>query len=304
MAARESLTVTDNRTGKQYELPIENGAIHTADLRQIKTGADDSGLMGYDPAFTNTATCKSRITYIDGDKGILRYRGYPDRTAGGEEQLPRDRVPDRQGRAARRQTLRRVEAQHHAPHDGAREHQEVHGRAIRYDAHPMGMLVGTIGAHVDVLSGRQAHRRHRVAPTADASADRQAADAGGVCLPPQPRVALRLPGQRAELHRQLPRHAVQDDRAEVQAESGARAGAGDPVHPARRPRAELLDQRHARGRQFAGGSVLGGRRRGRGALRPAARRRQRGGHPHAEGDRLGRAACPTPSRRSRPARGG
>ncbi|MGI8732358.1 MAG: citrate synthase [Pyrinomonadaceae bacterium] len=73
----DTLTVTDNRTGKQYELPIENGTIKAMDLRQIKSAPDDFGLMTYDPAFMNTASCKSRITFIDGDKGILEYRGYP-----------------------------------------------------------------------------------------------------------------------------------------------------------------------------------------------------------------------------------
>ena len=73
----ETLTITDNRTGKQYELPIENGTIKAMDLRQIKTADGDFGLMTYDPAFMNTASCKSRITFIDGDKGILEYRGYP-----------------------------------------------------------------------------------------------------------------------------------------------------------------------------------------------------------------------------------
>jgi citrate synthase len=76
-ANRNTLTVTDNRTGKQYELPIDNGAIRAVDLRQIKTGDDDFGLITYDPAFMNTASCKSTITYIDGDKGELEYRGYP-----------------------------------------------------------------------------------------------------------------------------------------------------------------------------------------------------------------------------------
>jgi citrate synthase len=75
--SENSLTITDNRTGKQYELPIENGTIKAMDLRQIKSSDDDFGLMTYDPAFMNTASCKSRITYIDGDKGILEYRGYP-----------------------------------------------------------------------------------------------------------------------------------------------------------------------------------------------------------------------------------
>jgi citrate synthase len=73
----DTLTITDNRTGKQYEIPIENGAIRATDLRKIRQSDDDFGLMTYDPAFQNTASCRSRITFIDGDKGILLYRGYP-----------------------------------------------------------------------------------------------------------------------------------------------------------------------------------------------------------------------------------
>jgi citrate synthase len=76
-ANKETLTITDNRTGKQYELPITDGTIRATDLRQIKAGEDDFGLMTYDPAFMNTASCKSTITYIDGDRGELEYRGYP-----------------------------------------------------------------------------------------------------------------------------------------------------------------------------------------------------------------------------------
>jgi citrate synthase len=75
--ANDTLTITDNRTGKSYEVPITDGTIRAIDLRQIKTGDEDFGLMTYDPAFTNTASCRSAITFIDGDKGILRYRGYP-----------------------------------------------------------------------------------------------------------------------------------------------------------------------------------------------------------------------------------
>src|SRR5262245_49750279 len=73
----DTLTITDNRTGKQYEIPIEDGAIRATELRKIRQSDDDFGLMTYDPAFQNTAACRSRITYIDGDKGILEYRGYP-----------------------------------------------------------------------------------------------------------------------------------------------------------------------------------------------------------------------------------
>ena len=75
--AKDSLSITDNRTGKSYELPVSEGTIRALDLRQIKVTDEDFGLMTYDPAFMNTASCRSAITFIDGDKGILRYRGYP-----------------------------------------------------------------------------------------------------------------------------------------------------------------------------------------------------------------------------------
>src|SRR5947199_8967022 len=75
--ANETLTVTDNRTGKQYELPIEDGTIRATELRKIKTHEDDFGLLSYDPSYMATAACRSTITFIDGEKGILQYRGYP-----------------------------------------------------------------------------------------------------------------------------------------------------------------------------------------------------------------------------------
>src|ERR1043166_5378745 len=75
--SHESLTVIDNRTGQKYELPIAHNTIRAIDLRQIKVAEGDFGLMSYDPGFTNTASCQSRVTFIDGEKGILQYRGYP-----------------------------------------------------------------------------------------------------------------------------------------------------------------------------------------------------------------------------------
>src|SRR5919205_2856518 len=75
--ATETLSITDNRTGETYEVPIEDGTVRAMALRDIKVSEDDFGLMTYDPAYTNTASCRSAITYIDGDKGILEYRGYP-----------------------------------------------------------------------------------------------------------------------------------------------------------------------------------------------------------------------------------
>src|SRR5947209_11920096 len=73
----DTLTITDNRTGKQYEIAIEDETIRAMELRQIKVKEDDFGLMTYDPAYTNTAACRSAIAFIDGEKGILEYRGYP-----------------------------------------------------------------------------------------------------------------------------------------------------------------------------------------------------------------------------------
>src|ERR1700757_5371760 len=73
----DTISIVDNRTGKKYELPVQDGTIRAMDLRQIKTGPDDFVLMTYDPAFMNTANCRSSITFIDGEKGVLLYRGYP-----------------------------------------------------------------------------------------------------------------------------------------------------------------------------------------------------------------------------------
>ena len=74
--AADTLTVTDNRTGQTYEVPITDGTVKAMDFRQMKVNEDDFGLMTYDPAYTNTASCRSAITYIDGDAGILEHRGY------------------------------------------------------------------------------------------------------------------------------------------------------------------------------------------------------------------------------------
>ena len=75
--SKDSLSITDNRTGKSYEIDIDGGNIRAKQLRQIKVNDDEFGMMSYDPSYENTASCKSSVTYIDGDNGILRYRGYP-----------------------------------------------------------------------------------------------------------------------------------------------------------------------------------------------------------------------------------
>ena len=143
--ASNSLSITDNRTGKTYELPIAEGTIKATDLRQIKTGADDFGLMTYDPAYMNTAACRSAITFIDGDKGILRYRGYPI------EQLAEKASFLEVAYLLAEGELPNHEQAAKWTHD-IKFHTYVHTNIIkflegfRYDAHPMGMLLGAIGA--------------------------------------------------------------------------------------------------------------------------------------------------------------
>ncbi len=142
--ASDTLTVTDNRTGKQYEVPITDDTIRAIDLRQIKVKDDDFGMMTYDPAFMNTAACRSDITFIDGDKGILRYRGYPI-----------DQLAERSSFLEVAYLLGGGELPT-APQldkwtEDIRYHTYVHTNIMkflegfRYDAHPMGMLLGVVG---------------------------------------------------------------------------------------------------------------------------------------------------------------
>ena len=143
--AKDTLTITDNRTGKTYEIPIEEGTIRATDLRQIKIGSEDFGLMTYDPAFMNTAACRSAITFIDGDRGILRYRGYPI------EQLA-ERASFLEVAYLLAQGELPTRAQLQTWIGDIRFHTYVHTNIIkflegfRYDAHPMGMLLGAVGA--------------------------------------------------------------------------------------------------------------------------------------------------------------
>ncbi|HEX9666957.1 MAG TPA: citrate synthase [Thermodesulfobacteriota bacterium] len=142
--SKETLTITDNRTGQTYEIPIEQDTIRAIDLRQIKVSEGDFGMMSYDPAFSNTASCKSTITFIDGDRGILSYRGYPI------EQL-----------AEKSNYLEVAYLLLHGELPSTSEYEEwvynithhtfIHENikkfmdGFRYDAHPMGMLLGTVG---------------------------------------------------------------------------------------------------------------------------------------------------------------
>ncbi|MEK7251134.1 MAG: citrate synthase [Bacteroidota bacterium] len=141
----DTLTITDNRTGKQYEIPIDNGTIKAIDLRQIKTDSEDFGLMTYDPAFMNTASCKSKITFIDGDKGILRYRGYPiddlaERCSYLEVAylLIHGELPNK--------TQLEEWTNNITTHTFVHENIKKFMDGFHYDANPMGMFVSTIAA--------------------------------------------------------------------------------------------------------------------------------------------------------------
>ena len=177
-----SLTVIDNRTGKSYELPVDQGTFRAMDMRQIKLGPDDFGLMSYDPAFMNTASCRSRITFIDGDRGILRYRGYPI-----------EQLAEKSSYLETAYLILSGELPTKAQHDewvfDITHHTMVHENVkdlmmgFRYDAHPMGMLASTVAAlstfypeakeiHDPLVRRKQIHRLIAKIPTLAAFAYR------------------------------------------------------------------------------------------------------------------------------------
>src|SRR5215469_6158834 len=142
---RETLTITDNRTGKRYEIPIQNDTIRALDLRQIKLNADDFGMMSYGPAFTNTASCISRITFIDGDKGILRYRGYPIEELAEKSTYLETAYLILYGELPTKQQLADW-AYHITHHTFIHESIKKFLDGFHYDAHPMGMVISAVAA--------------------------------------------------------------------------------------------------------------------------------------------------------------
>jgi citrate synthase len=140
-----SLSVTDNRTGKQYEIPIEDGTIRATELRKIKTDEDDFGLMTYDPAFMATASCRSTITFIDGEKGILEYRGYPIEQLAEKSTYLEVAYLLLHGELPTSQQLAEWDHEitiHTFVHENVKEFMQ----GFRYDAHPMGMLLASVSA--------------------------------------------------------------------------------------------------------------------------------------------------------------
>jgi citrate synthase len=141
----DTLTITDNRTGKQYDVPITDGTIRAIDLRTIKVSDDDFGLMTYDPAFTNTASCRSAITYIDGDKGELEYRGYPIEQLAEKSTYLEVAYLLMFGELPTPEQLKEWE-QGILTHTLLHENIKHLMRGFRYDAHPMGVFLSTVGA--------------------------------------------------------------------------------------------------------------------------------------------------------------
>ena len=293
--ASESLTITDNRTGKTYEVPIEDGTVRATALRDIKVNEDDFGVMSYDPAFMNTASCRSAVTFLDGEAGVLEYRGYPIEQLAEHSTylevaylLVHGELPNQQ----------QLDEWTHQITIHTFVHENVRGfmKGFRYDAHPMGMLLASVGAlstfypdankiHDPDTRYLQIVRLIAKMPTLAAFAYRHAMGQPYVYPDNDLRYAGNFLGMLFKM-----------TELQVRAGPAARARARRPVHPARRPRAELLDERGARRRLLAGRPVLGGRGRRRGALRPAARRRQRAGPAHAAARSRPRRTSPTSSR--------
>ena len=180
----QSLTVRDNRTGATYELPIVEGAVRAMDLRQIKACPDDFGLMTYDPAFVNTASCRSRITFIDGDRGVLRYRGYPIEQLAERSTYLETAYLILEGELPLK---RQYDAWVHAItyHTFVHENVKELMAGFRYDAHPMGMLASTVAAlstfypdakeiHDPAVRDKQVHRLIAKIPTVAAFTYRHA----------------------------------------------------------------------------------------------------------------------------------
>jgi len=142
---KDTLTVVDNRTGKSYELPIQDGTVRAADLRQVKVADDDFGLMAYDPAFMNTAACRSAITYIDGDKGILQYRGYPIEQLAEKSTFLETAYLLLHGELP---TAAELDAWVHqvTHHTIIHENIKKFIDGFHHDAHPMGMFVSAVAA--------------------------------------------------------------------------------------------------------------------------------------------------------------
>ena len=245
----DTITITDDRTGKTVTVPIEGGVFSSSALREL-----DPTLYCYDPAYLSTASCKSAITYLDGDAGILRYRGYPIEQLAEKSTYLEVAYLLLNGELPTTEQLAQwtFDVTHHTfIHENMRK-RFVDG--FHYDAHPMGMFVVRDRGTRHVLRGRQGHRRPGRPRPSDPADDRQGTDDRVDVLPVLGRPAVQPAEQRAVVPGQLPQHDVADRR--VRGRPDPRAGDGRAVHPPRRPRAELRHDGDARHRLQPGRSVL------------------------------------------------
>ena len=267
----ETLTIRDNRTGQSYDVPIQDGTIKAADIGKIKADDETPGLAVYDPGFVNTASCRSAVTFIDGDKGILEYRGYPIEQLAEKSNflevsylLIHGDLPTKEQYDAWVHEI----TYHTFVHENVRDFME----GFRYDAHPMGMLLASVGAlstfYPESRNISDSDNRHMQIvrliakmPTLGAWSFRHAQG--------KPYV---YPDNDLSYTANFLGDAVQDERAEVRGRRAAGQGPRRAVHPARRPRAELLHQRGPLRRVEPGGPLLrdGRRHRARSTARCTA----------------------------------
>ena len=294
LAGAQTLTVTDNRTGQTYELPITDGTIRAPrpapdqDRRRrlrpddLRPGVHEHRVVPRRRSRSSTATRASSSTAATRSSSSRRSR------------LPRGRLPARPRRAADAAAARRRGRTRSRSTRSCTRTSRSFMQGFRHDAHPMGMLLGAVGAlstfYPDAKNIDDAESRR----LADDPPDREDADARRVRLPAhRTGMPYVYPDNDLSYAGQLPRDAVQDDRAQVRARSAARARARHPLHPARRPRAELLDERGAVGRLARSVDPYSAVAAGVAALYgPLARRRQRGRAEDARAHRHGRGASP------------
>ena len=203
----QTLTITDNRTKQTYTVPIFRGTIRAMDLRQIKSDPDDFGLMTYDPAFMNTASCQSSITFLDGDKGILRYRGYPIEQLAENCTFLEVAYLLLNGELPTQDQLELWNCEimrHTMTHENVKKFMD----GFHHDAHPMGVLISTVAA-LSTFYPDSKNRRPQVPPQADRPPHRQNAHFGRLRLSPPSRPALRLPRPRPLLHQELHADALE-----------------------------------------------------------------------------------------------
>ena len=279
----ETLSVTDNRTGKQYEIPIEDGTVRAMAFRDIKVSDDDFGLMTYDPAFMNTASCRSDITFLDGEAGVLEYRGYPIEQLAEHSTylevaylLVHGELPTQ----AQLDEWTHEITIHTFVHENVKEFMQ----GFRHDAHPMGMLLGSVGAlstfYPDANEIKDPDNRYIQTIRLIAKMPTLAAFAYRHSLGQPynyPDNDLDYPGNfLGMLYKMTELKYEPDPRLDARSTSSSSSTPTTSRTARPAPCAASAPPRSTRTRRW---------RAGRRALRPAARRRQRGGPADAPADR-------------------